>query len=106
MSPAALTTASVQRITAPYFFESASSFAAVASIELENIALRDCSIMDVTAEWGRFDYIIAHGVYSWVPAAVREKIMTIFRDGMTVRTTKEEATWPILAKGLHRPAPF
>ena len=27
---------------------------------------------------GEFDYIIAHGVYSWAPQVVRDKIMDVF----------------------------
>ncbi len=33
--------------------------------------------MDVGDDFGLFDYIICHGVYSWVPAEVREKILAI-----------------------------
>ena len=54
----------------------------VAELGLKNIELRHCDIMDVTAEFGRFDYIIAHGVYSWVPPLVREKILRIFHDNL------------------------
>ena len=34
-------------------------------------------IMDIDADFGKFDYIIAHGVYSWVPENVRNKVMEI-----------------------------
>src|SRR5262249_6262531 len=34
-------------------------------------------IMDVDHNTGQFDYIICHGVYSWVPAEVRDKILAI-----------------------------
>ena len=44
---------------------------------LTNIELRPMSIMDVGDDFGRFDYIICHGVFSWVPAEVREKILEI-----------------------------
>jgi methyltransferase-like protein len=49
---------------------------------LENIKLLHCDIMNVDASFGRFDYIIAHGVYSWVPPAVREKMMMIFKQNL------------------------
>jgi SAM-dependent methyltransferase len=49
---------------------------------LANIDLRRHNIMDVTAEFGQFDYIIAHGVYSWVPAFVREKVLAIFKHNL------------------------
>ncbi|MGF6306230.1 methyltransferase-like protein/ubiquinone/menaquinone biosynthesis C-methylase UbiE [Bradyrhizobium sp. i1.8.4] len=50
----------------------------IAALGLSNIKLLHCDIMDVDAAFGQFDYIIAHGVYSWVPPNVREKMMTIF----------------------------
>jgi methyltransferase-like protein/2-polyprenyl-3-methyl-5-hydroxy-6-metoxy-1,4-benzoquinol methylase len=46
---------------------------------LKNIELRHLSIADVNGKFGEFDYIIAHGVYSWVPDAVQEKIIEICR---------------------------
>ena len=56
--------------------------AAVAALGLRNIALRHASITDVTIDYGAFDYIISHGVYSWVPADVREKMLAIFHDNL------------------------
>ncbi len=44
---------------------------------LKNIELRAVDLALVDAEWGEFDYIIAHGVYAWVPAAVRDAILRI-----------------------------
>jgi methyltransferase-like protein/SAM-dependent methyltransferase len=46
-------------------------------IGLKNVSLRYASIMDVDDSYGQFDYIISHGVYSWVPTEVREKILEI-----------------------------
>ena len=46
-------------------------------VGLKNLSLRAGSIMDLGADFGQFDYIIAHGLYSWVPEAVREKILAI-----------------------------
>ena len=34
-------------------------------------------ILDIDEGFGTFDYILCHGVYSWVPAPVREKILEI-----------------------------
>ncbi len=34
-------------------------------------------LVEIDASFGRFDYIIAHGVYSWVPARVREGLMRV-----------------------------
>lgn len=46
-------------------------------VGLKNLSLRAGSVMDIGADFGQFDYIIAHGLYSWVPVAVREKILAI-----------------------------
>jgi hypothetical protein len=45
---------------------------------LENIRVSQQDIIDFRAD-GTFDYVIAHGIYSWVPRNVREKLMDIFR---------------------------
>ena len=50
---------------------------------LDNIELRAANLLDLSGELGQFDYIICHGVYSWVPAPVREKILCICRDQLT-----------------------
>ena len=44
---------------------------------LKNIRLITQSIADVTRGLGQFDYIICHGVYSWVPAHVRDAILRV-----------------------------
>jgi methyltransferase-like protein/2-polyprenyl-3-methyl-5-hydroxy-6-metoxy-1,4-benzoquinol methylase len=49
----------------------------IKALGLANIELRTMSIMDVAASLGQFDYIICHGVYSWVPEEVRRKILEI-----------------------------
>ncbi|MCU0705856.1 MAG: class I SAM-dependent methyltransferase [Fimbriiglobus sp.] len=50
---------------------------------LTNVVLKRADIREVDAAYGTFDYIIAHGVYSWVPAAVRDKILDICRTLLT-----------------------
>ncbi len=50
---------------------------------LSNVSLQHRDIMDVSPADGRFDYIIAHGVYSWVPQAVRDKILSVFAANLT-----------------------
>ena len=50
---------------------------AVSELGLTNIELRRLSVMDVDKSLGTFDYIIAHGIYSWVPEDVREKILEV-----------------------------
>jgi SAM-dependent methyltransferase len=46
------------------------------SLGLANIELHALDVLDWDSG-GEFDYIIAHGVYSWVPSQVREKILRI-----------------------------
>jgi len=53
--------------------------AAVAELGLTNLTLHHASILDIGADYGPFDYILCHGVYSWVPAAVQDKIMAVCR---------------------------
>src|SRR5947209_7580657 len=54
----------------------------IVAFGLKNIVLRHANIMEVDADYGQFDYIIAHGVYSWVPPEVREKMLAIFHDNL------------------------
>lgn len=44
---------------------------------LKNIELKHMSITDIDESYGKFDYIICHGVFSWVPSFVRDKILEI-----------------------------
>jgi SAM-dependent methyltransferase len=45
---------------------------------LTNLAFEQRDILAVAREIGTFDYIIVHGVYSWVPDVVRERIVALF----------------------------
>jgi cyclopropane fatty-acyl-phospholipid synthase-like methyltransferase len=49
----------------------------VKALGLTNIQLLPMDIMDFSEAHGEFDYIIAHGVYSWVPNAVQERLLAI-----------------------------
>jgi len=49
----------------------------IKSLGLKNIELKHCSITDIDEKFGKFDYIICHGVISWVPEFVREKILEV-----------------------------
>ena len=44
---------------------------------LTNIQLLHLDVMDFDSSFGEFDYIITHGLYSWVPSTVRERILEI-----------------------------
>ncbi len=49
--------------------------ATAAAVGLKNITLRQLSVLDVPADFGPFDYILAHGLYSWVPPAVQDRML-------------------------------
>jgi methyltransferase-like protein/SAM-dependent methyltransferase len=49
----------------------------IKALGLTNITLRQANIMDVVNEKNQYDYIIAHGVFSWVPEVVQEAILNI-----------------------------
>ncbi|OWK43557.1 methyltransferase regulatory domain-containing protein [Fimbriiglobus ruber] len=51
--------------------------AVVDKFGLKNVALRRANILDIDESFGTFDYVIAHGVFSWVPAKVQDKIFDI-----------------------------
>ncbi|MCD0460741.1 methyltransferase regulatory domain-containing protein [Roseiconus lacunae] len=46
-------------------------------LSLSNIELRQANILDVDASFGTFDYIIAHGVFSWIPTEVQEHVFRL-----------------------------
>ncbi|MEZ4643134.1 MAG: class I SAM-dependent methyltransferase [Chloroflexota bacterium] len=46
---------------------------------LDNVILQAQDILQLGPELGEFDYIIAHGVYSWTPPAVRDKVLALCR---------------------------
>ena len=54
-----------------------------ARLGLRNVRFECADLMDLPAEFGQFDYIIAHGFISWVPAPVRERVFEICRDRLT-----------------------
>jgi methyltransferase-like protein/SAM-dependent methyltransferase len=51
--------------------------ATVEQLGLRNIDLRAMSITDLDERAETFDYIVCHGVYSWVPEPVRRRILEI-----------------------------
>ncbi len=54
----------------------------VRELGLKNVTLYQRDIMGVGRELGQFDFIIAHGIYSWVPPAVRDKLLTMCDDNL------------------------
>src|SRR6185295_13416486 len=56
---------------------------AIKTLGLKNVSLHQQDVMLIKDELGPFDYIIAHGLYSWVPEAVREHVLSICRSLLT-----------------------
>jgi SAM-dependent methyltransferase len=50
-----------------------------AALGLANLALEATSIEDVDPPEAGFDYVIAHGVYSWVAPPVRDRLLALCR---------------------------
>jgi methyltransferase-like protein/SAM-dependent methyltransferase len=51
----------------------------VDALGLKNVQLKHVDILDIGDDFGEFDYIISHGVYSWVPPVVQDKMLEICR---------------------------
>jgi methyltransferase-like protein len=51
--------------------------ALIAALGLTNVVLLHQDILSLDETLGRFDYILAHGVYSWVPDPVKEQILSL-----------------------------
>jgi methyltransferase-like protein len=53
----------------------------IQDLELTNIKFYQLDLMEMSAEkFGMFDYIIAHGLFSWIPDFVREKVLEIYHE--------------------------
>jgi methyltransferase-like protein/SAM-dependent methyltransferase len=58
----------------------------IAELGLKNINLQQLDLCDANQDrFGSFDYIIAHGLYSWVPGSVRESVLALCRDRLTAQ---------------------
>ncbi len=55
----------------------------LANLGLTNIELRRQSVTELGPGDGPFDYVICHGVYSWVPAEVRTAILRVCAERLT-----------------------
>ena len=49
--------------------------ACIRDLGLANIRIFQGNLLDLKEDLGRFDYVIAHGLYSWVPVQVRNRLM-------------------------------
>ena len=53
------------------------------NLDLNNIELRQYDILDIDDSWGQFDFVLSHGVYSWVPPETQAKVLEISRARLT-----------------------
>jgi len=51
--------------------------AVIRALGLGNVRLIGSSLTDLDDSLDRFDYVIAHGLYSWVPNAVQDKLLEV-----------------------------
>src|ERR1019366_8306637 len=58
----------------------ARALAMAAELALSNIDLRVADLRDLCAQDGEFVYIFAHGLYSWIPAGVRDRLLAVCRE--------------------------
>ncbi len=55
----------------------------IQALGLKNMELKAMSITDITKSLGEFDYIICHGVLSWVPEVVRDAIFRVSQENLS-----------------------
>src|SRR5262245_5129037 len=55
----------------------------IAALGLGNIELRQQGIQDLGPDLGPFDYILAHGGYSWIPAEVQDNLLRRCAEALT-----------------------
>jgi SAM-dependent methyltransferase len=51
----------------------------IAALSLTNIRLETCDVMEADFGAGAFDYVIAHGLYAWIPEAARDALLASTR---------------------------
>ena len=56
--------------------------ATITALGMRNIRIVHGSILDIDESWGLFDYIICHGVFSWVEPQVQDAILRIASDNL------------------------
>jgi SAM-dependent methyltransferase/methyltransferase-like protein len=55
----------------------AAARSAAREIGVDNVRFESMSITDIDETFGTFDYIVTHGVYSWVPLEVQQKLLEV-----------------------------
>lgn len=54
----------------------------ITELELSNVELRQADISSIDEGFGTFDFVIAHGVFSWVPEAVQDHLLRVCRQNL------------------------
>ena len=54
--------------------------ATIEAAGLKNVGLKRVNLLDAEPDLGTFDYIICHGVFSWVPREVQDKLLAIIAE--------------------------
>lgn len=57
--------------------------ARISELGLKNARLFQADLMNIGAELGKFDYIVAHGLYSWVPEPVSDRLLAVCNELLT-----------------------
>lgn len=53
----------------------------MAELELQNVSFFQMDVLEISEKtFGKFDYIIAHGLFSWVPDIVRQKVLSLYEE--------------------------
>lgn len=55
----------------------------VQDLGIQNLHLHAMSLTDIDKDFGEFDYIVVHGVFSWVPPEVHQAILRICRENLS-----------------------
>jgi len=55
------------------------------ALGLANVGFHEADLRDLPADLGPFDYVVAHGFYSWVPAPVRDAMFETMRTRLAPR---------------------
>lgn len=57
--------------------------ASARALGLTNVRFTQLDLRELDASYGQFDYVIAHGLYSWVPEDVRDRALAICAERLT-----------------------
>jgi len=55
----------------------------VKDMKLKNIKIEHLSIADLNDQFGTFDFVLCHGVFSWVPDEISDKILSICKNQLS-----------------------